>query len=177
MTSLNNHARCLHACHSRHRRNAAVKTWWHAEPICHLHSHGRPWPHWSARMSPAGLELHNTNPRIHWNREAERSKVSKQSNTGKCATAIHNPFTHSHYLPSALKLPLTHLSVIVRGTQCQCRPLNQPLTHSGNTRLHYHTCMDLLHPFLWKMASAQPVKYPPVEVMAGKRLIVWSLNT
>lgn len=120
----------------------------------HLHSHGRPWPHWSARMSPFGLELHNTNPRIHWNREevgnAKRSKVTKQSNTSKCVTAIHKPFTHSHYLPSALKLPLTHLSVIVRGTQCQCRPLSQPLTHSEYT----HTYIPILvwtfhwlHPF------------------------------
>lgn len=37
-----------------------------------LRSHGRPWPRWSARTSPSGLEPHNTNPRIHCNsRERE----------------------------------------------------------------------------------------------------------
>lgn len=47
---------------------------WHRSGACcpslgwalPLHcSHGRPSPHWSARMSPSGLEPHNTNPRIH----------------------------------------------------------------------------------------------------------------
>lgn len=30
---------------------------------CHLRSHGRPLPRWSARTSPFGLEPHNTDPR------------------------------------------------------------------------------------------------------------------
>lgn len=39
---------------------------------CYSHSHGRPWPHWSARRSHGGLEQHSTNPRIHCNRRQER---------------------------------------------------------------------------------------------------------
>lgn len=110
----------------------------------HLHSHGRPSPRWSARMSPFGLEPHNTNPRIHWNGGGgvvERSKVTKQSNRSKCVTAIHNPFTHSHYLPSALKLPLIHLSITVRGTQRQSRPpsINISLTQNTDTCTHTTT--------------------------------------
>lgn len=68
-------------------------------------------------------------------RGGERSKVTIQSNTSTCVTAIHNPFTHSHYLPGALKQPLMYLSITVRGTQYQCHLLNQPLTHS-DTHTH-----------------------------------------
>lgn len=89
----------------------------------HLHSHGRLWPRWSARMFLFGLELRNTNPRIRWNGKKREigSKVSKQSNTGKWVVAIHKPFPHSQYLHSAL----IHLSAIERGHKAT---LNQPLT-------------------------------------------------
>lgn len=76
-------------------------------------------------------------------RGVERSKVTKQSNRSKCITAIHNPFTHSHYLPSALKLPLIHLSITVRGTQCQsCAP--QSTSHSLKIQTHTHTHTTIL---------------------------------
>lgn len=125
--------------------------------VGHLHSHGRPSPRWSARMSLFGLEPHNTNPRIHCNERwvwgGERSKVRTQSNTSKCITAIHKSFTHSHYLPIALKLPLIHLSIAVRGTQRPSRP-PQSTSHSLQ-KTHTHTWITILaqtfpwlHPFL-----------------------------
>lgn len=54
----------------------------HASPLdkkseCHSHSRGRPWPRWSARRSPGGLERHSTNPRIHCNRKQERMRHLK----------------------------------------------------------------------------------------------------
>lgn len=140
-------------------------SWFHRERtrvFCHLRSHGRPSPHWSARMSPFGLEPHNTNPRIHCNRVGGwgGSKVSQQSNRSKRITAIHNPFTHSHYLHSTLKLPLTHLSITVRVIQCRSRP---SLSTSHSLRIHIHTHTHR-HTLAWTCSWLHPLSHPELKL-------------
>lgn len=109
---------------------------------CHLHSHGRPLPHWSARMSPFGLELHNTNPRIHWK---EKGGWRGQRLPNRAIKQMYNSYSYAiHTLSLSPRRSYTASYTLEYHCKRDTMPQWTPSINLSPTQnTHYNNWMDL----------------------------------